>query len=57
MYIYYVLIDNVLKYFETEEEMTETDFETYFEGFTDRKIEVYKNCCNYGPFDLIYKNY
>lgn len=56
MYIYYILINNKLNYFESEEKQTKKDFEEYFKNF-DEKIEVFQNCCNYGPFDLIYKNY
>lgn len=58
MIIYYVLFvdEKRLKYLELEEETTEEEIKNMLEGI-DEKIEVYKNCCNYGPFDLLYKNY
>ncbi len=57
MYIYYILfIDKKrLDYLEVEEETTEEEVKNMLEGI-DEKIEVYKNCSNFGPFDLLFKN-
>lgn len=58
MIIYYVLFvdEKRLDYLEVEEETTEEEIKSILEGI-DEKIEVYKNCCNFGPFDLLFKNY
>lgn len=55
MFVYYVLINNKLGYYESDEEMDGEGFKELFEGF-EEKVEVYSNCCNFGPFDLIYSN-
>lgn len=55
MFIYYVLINNKLSYYESDEEMDEEGFKELFEGF-EEKVEVYSNYCNFGSFDLIYSN-
>ena len=57
MYIYYVLFPDTQKmqYLELEEEASVESLAEMFEGF-DEKIEVYVGLCNWGLFDLIYKN-
>lgn len=57
MYIYYVLFSDSqkMKYLELEEEASVESLAEMFEGF-DEKIEIYAGLCNWGLFDLIYKN-
>ena len=56
-YLYYAVVDNErLEYLEYEEEQTKEDFESNF-GNYEESVEIYANCCNNGPFDLIYKNH
>ena len=58
MYIYYVLFPDTQKmqYLELEEEASVKSLEEMFEGFSE-KIEIYAGLCNWGLFDLIYKNF
>ena len=57
MNTYYVFFPDTQKmqYLELEEEASVESLAEIFEGF-DEKIEVYAGLCNWGLFDLIYKN-
>lgn len=57
MYIYYVLIDGALSYYESDEKLNKKHFKELFEGRDDERIAVYDGCCNFGLIGLVYKNY
>ena len=58
MIIYYILFKdkNKMEYIEDEEKTKEEEIKEMLKNINE-KIEVYKNCCNFGPFDLLFKNY
>lgn len=57
MAVYYVLINDDLKYLEIEETHVDADFFKELFYNNDDKIAVYGGCSNCGLYDLIYKNY